>query len=231
MKENKKELEFVELISKTIEENYRSKKAEETQKEIVEFLNDVIDALGEISKKQGRYSESAFGASLFHMVMPLSYSTYVNFLAGYLPTCFMQLRLIVETCAKTICADAVFKDDKFFASKLMHLESFLERGDDGRPMSTSKFFSEYLSNIVGKDLASEIKTLWHKLSQNWLHLKGYIAKVVERTVEAGPPSWAIGAPMVYDTTDRKDLKELEEKTRKTRCVFAKIKNLWVNLDL
>ena len=80
MAEKKEDIpEMITLISQTMNENYRSKIAEETQKEIVELINDVIDALGDIVKRKD-FSESAFSASLFHVIMPLSYNVYITFL-------------------------------------------------------------------------------------------------------------------------------------------------------
>ena len=105
------------------------------------------------------------------------------------------------------------------------MESFLERGDDGKPIGMSKFFNKYLPDITGKELADDINRLWHQLSRDWLHLRGYVRKVVDRTIETGPPSWAICAPMTYNETDKKDLGELSERIEETRRIFIKIKEL------
>jgi hypothetical protein len=215
-----------QLAANIMRENYKSEIAEEARKEIVGLIDDFYNTWDELSGKSKKiFLESALALSISYRLSPLAYSIFYNFLIGDSPPCFMELRLIIETLAKAIYADRRYSKKTAF-HKLECLESFLENGEEGKPISMSKFFKSYLPEATGEELANEINTLWHQLSRDWLHLKGYVNKLIDRIQEMSQPSWSIGVPVVYEESDKRDLNELQEMVKKTRKIFARGKSSW-----
>lgn len=77
--------------------------------EVIELINDVIDEIGFAvgkPKREKDYLEYSMSFFTYHVLMPFSYAIYLDLLAGNVPACFMELRLMLESLAKCYLADS-----------------------------------------------------------------------------------------------------------------------------
>lgn len=94
--------------------------AEDVREEIVELVNDILDALTPVLKDKD-YAKSVFSNAVLTRAMPLSYGIFNDFLLGNLQACFMQLRTMLEALVKAHYADMI--SDEFFTAKMKNSQS------------------------------------------------------------------------------------------------------------
>ena len=204
-------------IIKVMRENeaFLRQNAEETYHEVVELINDSIDYVV-LAVKKGRedYVKYAMIFFLNHIFMPFSYAIHVDMLAGNIPACFMELRLMLESLASCYVADLKYPDRSFFQEKLELLDAVNKR----EKKSTSKLMDE-----LGAGLGLDFRTLWHKLSQDWVHTKGIMDRVVAQVVEKSDvPPWALVIPMNYAESDLDTIDELRNRISKFRSLLTAV---------
>lgn len=202
---------YFDFVTATMGENggFLRKHAKATCDEVVELINDAIDyvafAVRNGPRDYARYSMFFF---LQHILMPFSYAIYVDMLAGNIPICFMQLRLMLESLAECYLADSEHPDSTFFQEKL----ELLER----QKKSISKLLRE-----SGQRLGLNFVALWGKLSQDWVHTKGIMDRVVNHiNTGSGVPPWALVIPMNYTEDDLHSLDELRSRICRFRILLT-----------
>ena len=201
--------EAIKLVNEVVELSYKAYHTDETKK-----------------YRETLLLRSMFLTALDFIVMPTAYGVFTDLLLGNLPTCFTQLRLIVETLAKALATDYAteFKGISIFNAE--ELERYLEQ----HKISISKFFDKYFSEIVGEDVASETLKLWSKLSRDWAHFRGIVKKLRERTAKGTMlPSYSVAIPIEYDEEDEDDLKELGKRIKETRELLHTFFEKWIEL--
>ena len=230
MKEKELFEEYFKMISSVVRANFYNKELEDVKREIAEFFNDIDGYWMEISDKQliDITIRSAYFFSLIHIILPTLYSIFLNLLLGYLPACFMGLRLIVETSSKALATDYIFK---FEGVSLEGVDMFEKHLWKKERISMSKFLSEKFSRIVGKEVAGRTKGLWNKLSGKWIHFRG-IAKRINREIKKGKVPTNVKylyLPVELDIEDTEDLRELANVIAETRDLLKIFHKHWKNL--
>ncbi len=203
-----------------------NEQAEKSLREVVDLVNDIIDHMHALLKTLGdRFSrgESAFAATMIHMVMPLSYGILYNLMIGNLPACYFHMRIILEGLTKSIIADIRFPEYSFFEYKLECLENLLSE----TRLSFSKMCNLLLPKIINRENTTTIIELWKDLSEKWAHAGGIVKKVVEKIVrEESPPPWSIIIPVEYDDRDLSDLQELASYVKSIRRIIHILVETW-----
>ena len=209
--------EFASIIAKVAKENekFLKKKAKESFEEVVELINDAINyAAFFVERKKVKESTThpiIFFA--FNILMPFSYGIFINLLIGNLPTCFYELRVILESVVKCYIAELHPEEDLFFEDKLLSLEEVLEK----RGISTSKLLGEFGKMI---ELGDEPLKLWGKISRNWIHTIGIVSNIVRQVIEKSePPTYALALPMYYGEADLSTIEELGKQISNFRKIL------------
>lgn len=212
--------EHLNCIIKVMRQNeaFLRQNAEETYYEVVELINDAIDnVVLAVKKNPEDYAKYSMIFFLHHILMPFSYAIYVDMLAGNIPVCFMELRLMLESLVKCYLADLQYQDQSFIQEKLKLLEE--EEEENKRKKSTSKLMDE-----LGAVLGLDFRTLWHKLSQDWVHTKGIMDGVVAQVVKKSDvPPWALVIPMNYTGNDLNTIDELRNRISKFRSILTAVR--------
>jgi hypothetical protein len=214
---NKEVSDYLNYIFEIMGENQKfllgRAKAKETCDEIIELCNDAIDQVHLFAKRKHATQEFARLSQLtfcFHVLMPQSNALYADLLLGNLVACFNELRLMTESLAKCYLADISFPEQDFFQEKLRLLE------EEGR--STSKLL---------KDFDKQAVALWSQLSQEWVHTKGIMDRVVAQvTKQSGVPGWALTLPMSYVDDDMNMIEELGRKVSQFRALLKATIDKW-----
>ncbi|MEM3886522.1 MAG: hypothetical protein QXO82_05640 [Candidatus Methanomethylicia archaeon] len=186
--------------------------------EFVNLIDDVIDFMSYYVRKWDSEKERLMRSPIFFYVhqilLPSSYAIYCDVLIGNLPACFMQLRFMLEALAKCYISENVgsIKNYNVF-SKMLSLEDVLEE----EKISLSKVLDEFGENIQINDKASK---LWHKLSQDWVHYKGFVKRFLDYIAAHGiPPSYSIMVPSDYSDEDIELLTELINRIKEFREIL------------
>lgn len=214
-KHRKKTSEYLDLIYTIMHENdeFLHSQCKPTLTQAVELMNDAIDRVGVLSKKEDwkdSYTRSALTVYAFHILLPQSYAVYLDLLAGNIPACFSEVRLMLESLVKCHYADLHYSDEPFFENKLEMLEEALYRNRIS------------ITKLMGT-LDSEYATLWRELSRDWIHTKGLVSKLMEHLVSRDDvPAWALTIPMSYTRSDRETLRELKKRIATFRKLQTKI---------
>jgi len=189
--------------------------AEETYYEVVGLINDAIDyVMFAVKKNPEDYAKYSMIFFLHHILMPFSYAIHVDMLTGNIPVCFMELRLILESLVRCYVADLKYPDRTFFQERLELLDAENKR----EKKSTSKLMDE-----LGKGLGLNFVALWGKLSQDWIHTKGIMDRVVAQVVmKSDIPSWALVIPMNYAASDLDTIIELRNRISKFRSLLTAV---------
>jgi hypothetical protein len=134
-----------------------------------------------------------------------------------MPACFMELRLMLESLAKCYLADLKYPDETIFREKLELLEKELER----EHKSISKLMKELRGELGLKN--DDFVALWGKLSQDWIHTKGIVDRIVkEITEKSAAPSWTFIIPIKYTETDLDTIDELRKRISQFRGLLKVI---------
>src|SRR6266851_5899411 len=91
-------------------ESFLLREARDVINEATELVNDSIDYIGVCLQKKPEQAMHFFG---MYALMSTSYSVFTNLLAGALPTCFRELRFLLETLAKCYIVDKENTDFDF----------------------------------------------------------------------------------------------------------------------
>lgn len=194
-------------------EQFLREHAKATCDEVIELVNDAIEYVGfAVTKGPPGYARYSMLFFLHHILMPFSYAIYVDMLAGNMPVCYMQLRLMLESLVKCYAADVEHNDSAFFYEKLELLEEDMQR----EKRSIAKLMKE-----LGRRLGLDFVALWGKLSHDWVHTKGIMARVVNHLItESGVPPWALLTPMNYTEDDLDSVDELRRRICEFRSLLT-----------
>lgn len=193
-------------VAKENEEFLRNK-AKGAFDEVIELVNDAIDyVIFAVKRKEAKedYINRPMFFFIHHILMPFSYGLCADLLIGNLPACFMVLRFMLESLAKCYIADLHPDKNLFFEVKLLSLEKVLKK----KEISTSKLLKDF-GEIIG--LKGEPLKLWSKLSQDWVHTRGIVKKIVDQIVgKSDLPPYGLSIPMNYTENDLDSLNELSK---------------------
>jgi len=110
---------------------------------------------------------------------------------------------------KCYVADLCPERELFFEIKLMMLEK------EGRSISN---LLEEFGKTIG--LSDKPLKLWGKLSQEWVHTKGIVQKIIDHVEKKSDlPPYALPIPMNYTEKDLDSLRELAERTSELREIL------------
>jgi hypothetical protein len=187
--------------------------AEEACDAVIGLVNGAIDQAGlsaEQAKNSERPAELAIAFFVHHALMPFSYAIYIDLVAGNLPACFMQLRLILETMAECYLADAKYEGTPFFYDRIKSLDR-----ENLRPWR--------IISKAGRSIGHEEKyrSLWGKLSTDWLHPKGIADRVINHLAGTSEmPTWSLTIPMNYKNEDLAGIDHLGRRISQFRDLLA-----------
>lgn len=214
--------EYFEHIVKVMRgnEEFIRNNAKETYDEVIELINDAIDDVGLAVRKPDSaedYVKQPLYSFLHHILMPFSYAIYLDLMAGNIPACYMELRLMVESLGRCCLADLKYPDASFFETKLQLLEV--------EEPSTSRVLRD-----LGRELGSgnDFVALWSKLSQHWIHTKGIMDRITSQIIEkSNVPPWALVIPMNYTPSDLEAIDGLRKRISQFReLLTTAMNNLW-----
>jgi hypothetical protein len=230
---------FSELLKEASQNNYFNVRGipelEDALKETAELANDIIDYYphGDTRKVLELLVKSAFLFSIFHVLWPLSLGIFLDLLIGNLPSCFMQLRLLVETAAKALLVDHEMKFRSDVFTGVEELEKSLRREEAASPCATStsrvlRRLSEL--KLVGEETAEEAVKLWNKLSVEWAHFRGAFIRTRKALEMFGDlPSFRYVLPADLGEEDAGDLKELAGCVARARRLLRTFYSSWLKL--
>jgi hypothetical protein len=213
------------FITSVMKENekFLLENAGETYDEVISLIIDAINCVGlavEGEKRKENYIKSSMVFFMYHILVPSSYAIQMNLLTGNLPMCFMELRLMLETLVKCCLADLKYPDQSFFQKKLELLgEETKKKTDKNKNVPKREYdFMKELDSELGLNEKS-IK-LWSKLSQDWVHTKGVINRIVTETIEkSDAPSWTVIIPIKYAKNDLDTIGELHKRISQFRSIL------------
>jgi hypothetical protein len=217
--------EYFVFIASVMKENekFLLENAGETYDEVISLINDAINCVGfavEGEKKKENYIKSSMVFFIYHILIPSSYAIQMNLLAGNLPMCFMELRLMLETLVKCCLADLKYPDQSSFQEKLELLgkETKKKNGKNENVLKREHDFMKELDSELG--LNKESIELWGKLSQDWVHTKGVVNRIITEIIEkSDAPSWAVIIPIKYTKSDLDTIDELHKRIFKFRSLL------------
>jgi len=209
---------YLAHIVKVMQENeeFILNNAEEVYDEVIELINDAIDEVILVVERPERekdYLERSMTFFIYHVFTPFSYAIYLDLLAGNVPACFIGLRLMLESLVKCYLADSRHPEETFFQTRLVLLEQEMKQAK----LSISRAMEE-LGEKLG--VANGFVALWGKLSQDWVHTKGFTEKLVGYVSEkSNMPPWALVIPMNYTENDLSILEELRDQISQFRSLL------------
>jgi hypothetical protein len=196
-------------------EHFLYKDARDIYDEVIELIHDAID-FAHLTLSQKDYSNRAMNFFLLHVFMPQSYAIYVDLLSGNLPICFGELRLMVESLAKSFSADYMWKEDKFFGEKLEMIEEY--RRKENKSITN---LIERAENNLG--IQGDFSDLWRRLSNEWIHAGGLMKRVVDYVANRqDAPPWGLVIPMRYNQNDLPDINDLRQEIIRFRRILNTI---------
>lgn len=200
------ERSLLDEIIKGLRENdsFLREKAAETRDEIVNCVNDAISNRYFAAATPEEDVKSCMIFSVRHVLMPSGYGIYLDLLAGNLPSCFVKVRLMLESLVKCYVADCRYPDVTIFEERIELLDKALRQ----ERCSISKLMRQ-LGEKLG--IGSEFDKLWRVLSDDWVHTKGIANNIASHMASApGLPSWALVIPMPYSNADLEVIHKLGE---------------------
>jgi hypothetical protein len=200
--------------------------AKEAHSEAVNLVNDSLNLLLPATMNADAFVKLAFPTYVTMILMPGTYGIYYNFVLGNLQACYLQLRAILESTIKLSFVDIFVADGSFFAKRLESLEHVLRE----KRLTISEFTERYLEDSFGtraKEIALE---LWRRLSQEWVHSKGLVNRIIDAMSEQKfPLAPFMPVPMPYCEGDRELLLEFREDVTKFRILLSMIADKWVRV--
>ncbi len=189
--------------------------ARETRTELSRLMNDGVDHIVWIAKFKDWHQIRTWSSTanyVFSMLFPLAQGIYLDFLAGNVPSCFMQLRMLVEQVARCLRSDVEYPREEFFQDRLDKLEAEMRRT------------RQSLSNLISS-LDSRAVDLWRELSNRWVHMRRF-EPIVQSIMGPGVPGYALTVPSPYTLTDVQDIAELGAKVTMFRKVLIPVMEKW-----
>ena len=127
---------------------------------------------------------------------------------------------MLESLAKCYLSDSRYPEKPSFWEKFELLEQEIVQ----RNLSISKLLRELDNELIDKD---SFVALWGKLSQDWVHAKGFIDRLVAYLIEKFDiPAWALVIPMNYTNKDLDILEELRNRISQFRRILKTTIKKW-----
>ncbi len=200
---------FSELINTCIDSNKYfllvNKEVESVYRLILKLDMFVFDVFGKCIEK----GEDSMTFMLMYVVLSRLNGLELAFLLGDLPTCYMNMRLILEGLVDSVIISTRFRDSQFPEN----LEN-LWRLEKKKNIKFSEKVDLLLPRGIRDETKKECKKLWEELCRYWAHSSGIIRKLKEYKKYI-PPKWAFAIiPSEYEQNDLEDIKELQIKLEK-----------------
>jgi hypothetical protein len=164
---------FIELTKKVVLDN--AKVLDEKAKDVLEEAEGLIDDAWKYCKVEDENMQ----LYVIGILQPMAYGVYFDLLLGNLPAFFMELRLLLESLACCYMAKFSLEDPSLG----------IARSD----VSASKILREFSK---ATSLGNKPNELWSKLSNDWCHALGIIAKVMEHLEKYSIPPFS-SIPLFY----------------------------------
>lgn len=175
---------------------------------ILECLSLVFNLRDKRRALMGKYAMLNY---IFAVLNPLYLGIELDFLAGNLPSSFLQMRTLLEQLAKCYAADLRFQDQDRFQVRLERIERLIDR----RETSTSKII---------KEMNPKAAPLWGKLSGSWVHLK-QLNRLVSSDGKI-PEYRIVAIPTRYWSSEIPKIVELGEYVHEFRGILKSAMDSW-----
>lgn len=206
--------------------------------EIQALLSDVTDLVNIDLPRRFKTEDNikrllgySFPVVMVCVVRPSVDHLFGAFMVGALPLCFHPLRIIIESISYSYYIDSVnYEGHRDGLERLRHLDEELRKGS----ISFSRFVKEKLVDEakMSVKLAEDLKKLWYMVSNDFLHIRGYIDKLDRWNKDdrdTSLPSWMVGAFTEYSEGDEETLEELANCIKKLRPLIRNIYDSWLIL--
>lgn len=187
--------------------------------EIVELVNDAIDyaqsyAKRDESDRRKLHAESAVYFYVCQSLIPSSNALLVDLLAGNLPSCFRELRFMIEMLAKCYLADRRYSQFTFFERRLYTLQ----HTKNGKRIPEIRFVEDFSKEI--QDGVAPLE-LWRSLSEE-AHARKFVERVVDSVINRNNvPAYSLVIPMVLAKGDLPDVEDLNNYVISFREILNK----------
>jgi len=215
-----------EYVLETVSSLKSNPVAGEALKGICDLLADVVEIVNmEIPRSYEAEEVMRFctPATLMMIVRPAMDHLLAAYVFGAYPLCYQLIRISTEALAYSLYADLSMplSDDRIFLEKLLEIQEDLDKKD----IRPSKLIKQLLPNVIGKDLSERMMRIWSKTSNDFLHFKGYLDKMLKWDSDS-PPSHLVGAFVGYDDSDEPYLNELRNVVEEFRELLKETWSFW-----
>lgn len=153
------------------------------------------------------------------LLLPSAYAIQTHLFTGNLPACFRELRFLFEALAFCHYAEKTFPDDIFFLDQIQKFENFV------KDRQKRKTISQLLGDLE-KDTGIELNKVYGRLSDDWIHTRGFAEKVVDFTkTHSQLPSWTWILPITLNENDLEIIDELNRDVALFRALLEKTNEL------
>jgi hypothetical protein len=212
---------YLDTIKNTMikNEEFLKKESKEVFDELILFLSDDVIENVKFATKIKNPSNWAMWGFVIYIFQPLCHSLYVDLLAGNLPACFFEIRLLLEALAEHYLADVKYPPHLLFEQKLELLENDLKKTKTG--------ISELMKELDKVLMIEGSSALWRDLSETWIHAKGLSKKIISYAVERQAfPLWTLVIPAYYTKEDLHIIKEFGKKLSTFKRISKNAVNSW-----
>jgi hypothetical protein len=184
--------------------------------ETFELINDsIVLNIGNKTKDLPVQIKSSKQFFFKPILLPSAYAIQTHLFTGNLPACFRELRFLFEALAFCHYAEQQFPDESFFLNQVQKFEIFI------KGKKTRKTISQLIENLEC-DTGIELKKVYGRLSNDWVHTRGFAEKVVDFTQRNSQmPSWAWILPITLNENDLSIINDLNQDVALFRALLEK----------
>jgi len=210
--------------------------------EVVEFQKDIIRCFLRCDDKNitiDTLTKSAYLFALYYIAFPTTYAILGNLLLGYMPACFMLLRLIVESLVKGLIVDQKYKFKNINIVAIENWENYIKKSrrkskkiGKEEKLSMSGILKNWVKELVGSTEAKIVENIWGKLSERYVHFRGYAERVGERALGLKNsadvlPLDMVVVPIQLDDSMVLELQELRDSVNEVRKLLQALRVAWI----
>ena len=200
--------------------------AREALKEICDLLADIVEIANIEIPRNYRVEEVMNFCTLSTLMMivrPAMDHVLAAYVSGAYPLCYQPIRISTEALAYSLYVDMEMPlvDESVFLEKLLMFQKDLEK----KQIKMSKLIED-LSNVVGEGLSRKMMKIWSKTSNDFLHFKGYLDKMLRWNSDNLPPSYLVGSFVEYNHTDEPYLEGLKKIVEEFRELLKGTWSFW-----
>jgi len=187
------------------------------QMETIELINGAIECSHQDTENSNSWVKSSNHFFLNPILLPSSYAIHTHLLTGNLPACFRELRFLFESLAFCYFAENDYPNENSF---LQQMEKYAKSPKSQKHIKSISKKIRDLGKITG--IESEVSRVYGKLSEDWVHTRGFAEKVVNLSSDNKQlPSWSWILPITLGENDRSTINELNEYIAIFRDLLAK----------